>query len=105
MPSSTVTATSEALGRSRSIFANTFRRLRLSFPPETATAILSLKLSIPYLAMLPLTFASMDSVKHFLQSLSPEYGLKKKASLRLHRVQTAAAAFPLIRLFPFTQDG
>jgi len=31
----------------------------------------------------------MDRVKHFLQSFSPEYGLKKKASLRLQLVQVA----------------
>jgi hypothetical protein len=70
----------------------------LSFPPETATAILSSKLNMPYLAMLARTFASIDSAKHFLQSLSPEYDLKKKASLRWHTVHTVAATFALIKL-------
>jgi hypothetical protein len=69
----------------------------LSFPPETATAILLSKLNMPYLAIVARTFASIDSAKHFLQSLSPEYGLKKKASLRLHTAHTIAAAFALIR--------
>jgi hypothetical protein len=35
----------------------------------------------------------MDSAKHFWQSFSPEYGLKKKAALRLQRLHTIAAAF------------
>jgi hypothetical protein len=44
----------------------------------------------------PLTLASMDSAKHFSQSLSPEYGLKKNAALRLHTAHKAASAFVLI---------
>jgi hypothetical protein len=39
---------------------------------------------MPRLAIVALTLVSMDSAKHFLQSRCPEYGLKKKASLRLH---------------------
>src|SRR4030043_733339 len=97
MPSSTVTAASDALGRNRSILANTCKRLMLSFPPETATAILSSKLNILYLAMVALTLASIDSAKHFLQRRSPEYGLKKNASLRLHTEHTAVATFALIK--------
>jgi len=65
----------------------------LSFPPETATAILSLKLNMWYLEMVALTLFSMDSTKHFWQSFSPEYGLKKKTGLRLQRLHTVAAAF------------
>jgi len=38
------------------------------------------------------TLASMDSAKHFWQSFSPEYGLKKKAGLRLHRLHRVAVA-------------
>jgi hypothetical protein len=78
--------------------ANICNRLVLSFPPETATATLSSKLNIRYLAMLARTFASIDSTKHFLQSLSPEYSLKKKDSPRLHTVHTVAATFVLIKL-------
>jgi hypothetical protein len=33
-----------------------------------------------------------------LQSLSPEYGLKKNGSLRLHTEQTAVATSALIKL-------
>lgn len=65
----------------------------LSFPPETATAILSLKLNMWYLETVALTLFSMDSAKHFWQSFSPEYGLKKKAGLRLQRLHTVVAAF------------
>ena len=70
----------------------------LSLPPETATAILSSKLNMWYLPMAALTFASMDSVKHFLQSFSPEYGLKKKAFLRLHALHRCLTAFAFIML-------
>jgi len=67
-----VTAVNEALGRARSILAKMCSRLMLSFPPDTATAILSLNFSMLYLAMVALTLASMDSVKHFRQSRCPE---------------------------------
>jgi len=45
-----------------------------------------------YLAMVALTLFSMDLTKHFLHSLSPEYGLKKKASLRLQMLQGICAS-------------
>jgi predicted nucleotidyltransferase len=47
--------------------------------------------------MVALTFASTDTVKHFLQSLSPEYGLKKKASRRLQALQRFSAAFAFMK--------
>src|SRR3972149_3119900 len=97
MPSSTVTATMEAFGRSFAIFVRIYRRLRLSFPPETATAILSLKLNIPCLAIVARTFFSTASVKHFLQRRCPEYGLKKKGSRRWHPVH-----FSIVFLIGFT---
>ena len=52
------------------------RRLRLSFPPETATAILSHGLSRLYFEMVLLTLSTIDLLKHLAQSLSPEYLLK-----------------------------
>jgi len=39
--------------------------------------------------MVALTLPSMDLTKQPLQSISPEYRLKKKAGLRLQKVQTA----------------
>jgi len=41
------------------------------------------------LAIVALTLSSTDLAKHLLQSFSPEYGLKKKASLNLQLVQVA----------------
>jgi hypothetical protein len=45
----------------------------------------------------------MDLTKQLLQSLSPEYLLKKKAGLRLHTVQTALSIdVPLSFVLPST---
>jgi hypothetical protein len=41
--------------------------------------------------MVALTFASIDVVKHFLQSRSPEYCLWKKASFVLQALQTGVS--------------
>jgi hypothetical protein len=49
-----------------------------------------------YLAMAALTLFSMDLTKQLLHSLSPEYGLKKKDSLRLQMLQRVCA--PLLVL-------
>jgi hypothetical protein len=52
-----------------------------------------------YRLMVALTFASTDSVKHFLHRRSPEYGLKKKASLVLQALQTGVSiGFPSLGL-------
>jgi hypothetical protein len=40
-----------------------------------------------YLAMVTLTLFLTDLIKQLLHNLSPEYGLKKKASLRLQILQ------------------
>jgi hypothetical protein len=44
-----------------------------------------------YFEIVALTLSSIVFVKHFLQSLSPEYGLEKNASFFLHTVQTVGA--------------
>jgi len=49
-----------------------------------------------YFAIVALTFVSIDSTKHFRHRLSPEYGLKKKASLTLQDPQRFAMAFTSI---------
>ncbi len=47
----------------------------------------------------------MDCVKHFLQSFCPEYGLEKKASLRLHDVQIVAAGFITLLIYVWLNKG
>ena len=70
-PSSTVSATSSPSPLLSS--CSILRRERLSFPPETATPILSPLRSMPYFEMVRLTFSTVDSWKQGAQRLSPEY--------------------------------
>jgi hypothetical protein len=55
-----------------------------------------------YLAMVTLTLFLTDLIKQLLHNLSPEYGLKKKASLRSQILQGVCAlplAFSTFNLF------
>ncbi len=84
---------SSGFGCFLSILTKICSKLTLSFPPETATAILSSNLNILYSETVALALSSTDFEKHFLHSLSPEYGLKKNASLFLQAVHNAAVNF------------
>src|SRR2546421_11571095 len=63
------------------------RSVRLSFPPDTATATWSSGLNMSQWLMVRRTFRSNESLKQLLHRIVPSYSLWKYPGLRLHTVQ------------------
>src|SRR2546428_13748342 len=86
MPSSTVTAVMRVRGNRFQSLWRIMRSVKLSFPPDTATATWSSGLNMSQWLMVRRTFRSNESLRQLLHRIVPSYSLRKYAGLRLHTV-------------------